>query len=1171
MTRLKFFIILLLLAPAAAKLVAAPLLYPLNNPGFESPTLSPFNTWSNGVSGWQYQGSMGTTYAAPYVEGAPSPQGSQFVYAASNDWHLFQQTGKLQANTRYWFKVDLYPLTTGVRRAEVFIEETDLWQGTFAVARNNPSWDESIRDFELPAGQWTTVTLSFNSAEWAHLVGRNFRIRVSGSHLAVDHARLLTDNEVHTFYFANSGSDSNSGTSETTPWKTFNKLAEWLPLQPGERVLLKRGDTFTDELYIKGKGTAAAPIELGAYGAGEKPIITRGDLANDICVKWEAPSYVRISQLDCRNSKLGIYLRYHYPPNPSNPSQPLEIPDNRDVRIDGCNFKDMSDGTLDAGAHDYEFAFSDAIFLGGHDWISDVNTNTFYTFLDGLRITNCVAENTAHGFGTGWYYPHMSYSRLRNLIMEDNVAINCLNGWTSLISVEGGHMKRCHSIGGGGQDTWAGTTLGMLQSVRSYLVQDCVFAYCDRAQSGDGSGMDFEGNTINVTFDRNIIHQNDASAILILSTDGPNQNLVISNNVLYGNARNPWNDNINSEIQGSYAAHTGCQIINNGIYRSSPSINYLSAGNWSGFTITGNRQATYVETSSSWNFNEDGNLEGWSGFNDWSSSSVAVGKLQGTSGADPFVRSPPVFINPYLTPYVWIRMRQTAGSHAQLFYITEGDTAWNQQKSTSFPIIADGQYHDYFINLQAAGANTEVTQIRLDPTIASGSAMAIDFVRMTASTDPGQAPPARPAAVPLEAVFTSIASEDGHVLESSRNSGAGGSTDATGTTFRIGDDQNNRAYRPILSFDTSTLPDNAIITEATFGVTRVGGLDGNVPIGTPNRTFGEILVDVIGGSFNGNASFENADWQAASGKAAVSKLAYPAYLDGMTIFSRLPTADLGHVNRSGRTQFRIRYEIDDDNDNTADFSSYATANHDTVSFRPKLRVKYHTNRPPDFTVSPYIAAATSGVAFSGQLAATDPDGGDSATFNKFAGPAWLTVAANGVLGGTPGSGDTGVNSFTARVIDTAGLAGYATLEIAVAPGAPDSNGNGMLDAWESVMFGNADPGNNLPGKDADSDGLSNLLEYALNTHPLTPGPSPVVSDLVWVMSAKYLRLSVPKNPDATNLTYIIEVSDQLAADSWSSLDTTVEEDTASRLTVRDNVSVSTAPRRFIRLRVRSNP
>ena len=1242
MTRIKPFFLLLLLAAAGSKLVAAPVLYPLTNPSFESPTLSPFNTWSNGVSGWQYEGAMRTTYASTSPPSSPAPQGNQYVYASSNNWHLYQQTGTLQANTRYWFKVALYPLATGTSRAEVFIEETDTWQGTFAVARNNPSWDESIRDFELPAGQWTTVTIGFNSAEWAHLVGRNFRIRVSGSHLAVDHARLLRDNDVHTFYFANSGSDSNSGTTETTPWQTFNKLAEWLPLQPGERVLLKRGDTFSHELYLKGKGTAAAPIELGAYGTGPKPVISRSDLANDICVKWDSPSFARISQLDCRNSKLGIYLRYHYPPDPSNPSQPLEIPNNQDVRIDSCNFKDMTDGTLDPSAHDYEFAYSDAIFLGGHDWISNVNTNTFYTFLDGLRITNCVAENTAHGFGTGWYYPHMSYSRLRNLIMEDNVAINCLNGWTSLISVEGGHMKRCHSIGGGGKDTWAGTTLGMLQSVRNYLIQDCVFAYCDRAQSGDGSGMDFEGNTIDVTFDRNIIHQNDASAILILSTDGPNQNLVISNNVLYGNARNPWNSNINSEIQGSYASHTGCQIINNGIYRNSPAISYLSSGNWSGFTISGNREGTNIQTNTSWNFNQDGNLDGWSGFNDWTLPEAAVGKLQGISGVDPYVHSPPVFINPYLTPYVWIRMKQSAGNFAQLFYLTEKDKIWNETKSHAFPIIADGQYHDYFINLQTAGANTVVTQIRLDPTVESGSAMAIDFVRMTASTDPGQAPPARPAAVPLEAVFTSIASEDGHVLESSRNSGAGGSTDATGTTFRIGDDQNNRAYRPILSFDTSSLPDNAIITEATFGVTRNGNLIGKVPIGEAGRTFGEILVDVIGGSFNGNSSLENADWQAVPGKAAVSKLAYPAYNDGMTIFSRLPTADLGHVNRSGRTQFRIRYEIDDDNDNTEDYSSYATANHGTASFRPKLTVKYLTNRPPVFLASPYVASATVGGAFSGQLAASDPDSGNTLTFSRFRGPAWLTVSPSGTLGGTPDRGAAGSNSFTASVTDASGASDYATLEIEVAPGMavinlgdlehvydgksksatastapadlnvaltyngsphepsavgtyvvaatvtspgylgfasdtlvitakPDANGNGMLDAWETVKFGNAEPGANLPGDDADGDGISNLLEYAFDSEPRSPTASPAEADFAQVGDGKYLRLRVPKNPAATNLSYFIEVSNDLQEGSWSSLQTIIEEDEATHLTVRDHVEVSAAERRFIRLRVVVNP
>jgi hypothetical protein len=1226
----------------ASGLAAVPVEYPLANASFESPALNINNTWYGGVSGWQYQGSLGTTFSAPYVPGYPAPNGSQFLYGASEDWQLFQQTGTIQANTRYWMKVSLYPLATGTNRADIVIEETDSYAATFAAAYHQPTWEPARKDFQLPAGQWTTVTIGFNSAEWASMVGHNFRIRVHGYNLAVDNARLIVDNEIHSFYISNSGSDSNSGTSETAPWKTFNNLAEWLPLQPGERVLLKRGDTFTQELYLKGKGTAAAPIELGAYGTGPKPIISRSDLSNDICVKWESPSYARISQLDCRNSKLGIYLRYHYQLDPYNPSQPLEIPNNQDVRIDSCNFKDMTDGTLDPSAHDYEFAYSDAIFLGGHDWITNASTNTYYTFLDGLSITNCVAENTAHGFGTGWYYPVKYRSRLKNLVMEDNLATNCLNGWASLMNVDGGWMKRCHSIRGGGKETWAGTTMGMMQSSQNFLIQDCEFSYCDRVQAGDGSGMDFEGDTIDVTFDRNIIHNNDACGLLILSTDGPNQNLVISNNVLYGNARNPWNSNINSEIQGSDTGHTGCQIINNGIYRGSSSINYRSSGTWSGFTISGNREGTYVETNNSWNFNEDGNLEGWSGFNDWTSSSVAVGKLQGTSGADPFVHSPPVFINPYLTPYVWIRMRQTAGGFAQLFYITENDTAWHETKSTFFPIIADGQYHDYFIDLLQAGVTGVITQIRLDPTGDAGSTMAIDFVRLTDSTDPYQAAPAPLPPVPIEALFTSISSEDGQVTESGQNTGAGGTIDSSGNIFKIGDDASNRAYRSVLSFDTSSLPDNATVTEATLGITRIGDISGTIPIGVPAKIFGDIVVDMVTGSFNLNSTLESADWQAAPVKSAASKFAYPAYSDGMTINSRLETSDLGVLNRLGKTQFRIRYEIDDDNDSTADYSTYATSNHGTASYRPKLTVKYLTNRPPAFLASPYVASATVGGAFSAQLAASDPDAGNTLTFSKFAGPAWLTVSPSGALVGTPGPGVTGSNSFTARVTDAAGASDYATLEINVAPGVavinlgnlshvyngspksatastapadldvaltydgsplapsavgsyavaatvtspgyvgsasdtlvisakPDANGNGMLDAWEIEKFGNANPGANLPGDDADGDGVTNLLEYAFNTGPKQAAPSPAAADFAQIGGDRYLRLRVPKNPAATNLSYFIEVSGDLQEGSWSSLQTTIEENDSTHLTARDNVEVSTASRRFIRLRVLVNP
>ncbi len=89
--------------------------------------------------------------------------------------------------------------------------------------------------------------------------------------------------------------------------------------------------------------------------------------------------------------------------------------------------------------------------------------------------------------------------------------------------------------------------------------------------------------------------------------------------------------------------------------------------------------------------------------------------------------------------------------------------------------------------------------------------------------------------------------------------------------------------------------------------------------------------------------------------------------------------------------------------------------------------------PPDFTEP----AATAGVPYSGTIAtnATDPDliAGDTLTFYKVTGPAWLNVATNGRLSGSPGSGDIGSDSFLVLVVDAGGLSGVGSLTIAVNP------------------------------------------------------------------------------------------------------------------------------------------
>jgi hypothetical protein len=95
------------------------------------------------------------------------------------------------------------------------------------------------------------------------------------------------------------------------------------------------------------------------------------------------------------------------------------------------------------------------------------------------------------------------------------------------------------------------------------------------------------------------------------------------------------------------------------------------------------------------------------------------------------------------------------------------------------------------------------------------------------------------------------------------------------------------------------------------------------------------------------------------------------------------------------------------------------------------------------------------------------------------------------------------------------------------------------------------------------------MEYALGTDPLEAAATPVAFDLEPLADGKHLRLTVPKNPEATNVTYHVETCGAL--DDWSTANTTVESSTATQLIVRDNFTTATATRRFIRLRVETQP
>lgn len=107
------------------------------------------------------------------------------------------------------------------------------------------------------------------------------------------------------------------------------------------------------------------------------------------------------------------------------------------------------------------------------------------------------------------------------------------------------------------------------------------------------------------------------------------------------------------------------------------------------------------------------------------------------------------------------------------------------------------------------------------------------------------------------------------------------------------------------------------------------------------------------------------------------------------------------------------------------------------------------NSAPQFSATTFArGTANQNQPYTGTLAgtATDPDSGDTLTYAKVSGPAWLQVAADGTLTGTPGFANDGLQEFVVSVTDSTGASDSAVLTITM----PLVIGNG---SWLSDISG----------------------------------------------------------------------------------------------------------------------
>ncbi len=228
------------------------------------------------------------------------------------------------------------------------------------------------------------------------------------------------------------GSDTNSGTSISSPWKSLSAITS-RKFNPGSIISFKRGSSFTGTFNIDDSGTAASPIIFTAYGSGQSPIFqnpgsntnrTRGITVN--------ADYIIIEKLLVKNTQdAGIYI--------NNGSDYVTV---RYVEITntgiGVTMRGANDKVLNSDIHDLHMVNNT---VGGDDDYGANGILVSGTSVNGEiaynSFTNCKAASYDYGVdgGTIEYYGTISgYKIHHNYAANNQGFLEIGSGATGLVS-----------------------------------------------------------------------------------------------------------------------------------------------------------------------------------------------------------------------------------------------------------------------------------------------------------------------------------------------------------------------------------------------------------------------------------------------------------------------------------------------------------------------------------------------------------------------------------------------------------------------------------------------------------------------------------------------------------------------------------------------------------------
>lgn len=320
------------------------------------------------------------------------------------------------------------------------------------------------------------------------------------------------------------GDDSRNGLSKATAWKSLSKL-RGVKLNPGDRVLLKRGDTFQGELEISGQGTADNRIYIEAYGEGNKPCIAGHDTS------LYAVRILNSDYLTLRNVEITNTGKERKPHRTGLKIECRDYGVSRNIVIDGVDIRDVNGSLVKE--------------KGGGSGILVVNGGKeVISVFDSLTIENCRIRRCARnamiwsGYSSRENWHPSKHTIIRKNLIEEVPGDGIVPIGCDSTLIEYNVMRNCPDIL---PDTEAAAGIWPWSCDNTVIRFNEVSGH---KAPWDAQGFDSDWNCRNTLIQYNHSHDNDGGMVLICNNgDSPasfnagNVGTVVSYNISINDGR----------------------------------------------------------------------------------------------------------------------------------------------------------------------------------------------------------------------------------------------------------------------------------------------------------------------------------------------------------------------------------------------------------------------------------------------------------------------------------------------------------------------------------------------------------------------------------------------------------------------------------------------------------